>query len=56
MKKKGQAIIEMMWVLLFVMSFLTSILFFYDQAEKEIQKIRKGEKAKYEKTNFFYSR
>ena len=48
MKRRGQVVIEIIWACLFISVFLASILFFYNQAEKEVQKIRKGESVRYE--------
>ena len=46
-KKKGQMVIEILWMLLFILSFLSSVVLFYEKSEKEIQKLRIGENNSY---------
>ena len=48
-KNKGQTVIEIIWVIFFIVGFLFSSIFFYKKSEEEVQKLRIGESHSYEK-------
>ena len=46
-RKKGQILIEFIWMLVFIFSFLSSVFYLYDKSGKEIKKYEMGRNVNY---------
>ena len=52
--KKGQIVIEFIWIIFFAVSFITGAFYLYDKSEIELKKYRMGRNIKYGKFSIFY--
>ena len=46
--KKGQILLEFIWLIVFISSFLTSVLYLYEKGNYEIKKYQLGNKSQNE--------
>ena len=51
-KNKGQIIMEFVWLVIFLSSFLASVLYLYKEGRKEIDQYQLGKRVWHEKTSF----
>ena len=52
-KKKGSILIELFWIVFFILGFLSSFVYFYDQSQKHIEKHRMGKIVQHDHTKIF---
>ena len=45
--KKGQIVLEFLWLIIFVSSFLSAVLYFYENTRSEIKKYKIGKEFHY---------
>ncbi len=50
-KKRGQVLLELIWVVFLIVGFLSSFTYLYDQSQKRIEKHRMGKIVKDDQTS-----
>ena len=53
LKKRGLALMELIWIVFFILGFLSSFTYFYDQSQKHIEKHRMGKMVQHDHANIF---
>ena len=53
LKKRGLVIMELIWIIFFILGFLSSFTYFYDHSKKHIEKNRMGKMVQHDHSNIF---